>query len=329
MATTNSDHDQASLRILVTGADGFIGSLLCPYLQSSGYSVRRAVWKAQPSHDSTADWVIVGDIGPDTDWSNALKHVDAIIHLAGRAHVLRETALNPLDEFRRVNVGGTIQLATMAAENGIKRLVFISSIGVNGNSAPKNSPFTEHAPPAPTLPYAISKWEAEQALHSIATKSDLGIVVVRPPLVYGPSVPGNFLRLLRLANYGFPLPLGNIKNCRSFVSRTNLISFLHRCIEYPNAAGEIFLISDSEDVSTTQLIRKISHHLERPARLIPIPNSLANICGSILGKEHTVDQLWGSLVVDSSKARQLLDWEPPISMDEELALTAQWFKENR
>ncbi len=316
------------MQLLVTGADGFIGNSLYSALCDSGHSVRKSVWilKAHMSDDS---WVKTGDIGIDTNWSEAIKGVDVVIHLAGRAHILKETVQDALAEFRRVNVFATKQLAETAAQSGVRRFIFVSSIGVNGNSTLKDTPFTEESIPNPVSPYAISKWEAEQALHTIAMSTKLEVVIVRPTLVYGPGVPGNFRQLLKLVDKALPLPLANIQNHRSFISRTNLVDFLLRCVEHPAAAGETFLISDGEDVSTSELIRKIAHHLDRPARLFSLPESLCRLGSKIIGKEHAMDQLFCSLAIDSSKARKLLGWQPVVSMDEELAKIGKWFKEAR
>ncbi len=319
---------QSTPFVLITGASGFVGSHLTDVLRTHNYPLRLTVPPSEAA-SLTGDVVPVCASGNETDWRPTLAGIDVIVHLAARVHVLKETTTHPLDAFRAINTDSTRQLALQAVEQGVRRLVFISTIGVNGNSTPADQPFSELSPVAPHNPYAQSKWEAEQILSQIARETGLEVVIVRPPLVYGPHVPGNFSRLLKLTSYGLPLPLGNIKNRRSFISRTNLASFLHTCIECPQAAGETFLVSDGQDVSTTDLIRKIAHHLDRPARLFPFPESVIKLGGRILGKEHMITQIWDSLVVDPSKARDLLDWKPPITMDEELAQTADWFKRNR
>jgi UDP-4-keto-D-QuiNAc 4-reductase len=316
-----SDLPNAS-RILVTGADGFIGQTLCPVLERAGHRVRKAIWLPLPSADQ--DWFVSGDIGPDTDWSEALTGIDTVIHLAGRAHILKETAPDPLAEFRRVNVEGTRRLAQMAANSGVKRLVFISSIGVNGSSTPYDQPFTEESPAAPHNPYARSKWEAEQALQSIAQKTGLEIVIVRPPLVYGPGVKANFLQLLTWVQRGIPLPLGYVRNRRSLIGVQNLADFLRCAAEHPAAANQVFLVSDGDDLSTTELIRRMARALNRPARLVPVPAQLVNLPARMLGKEKLIEQLWGSLAVNMQKAHDLLRWTPPLSVDEGLKHTAAW-----
>jgi nucleoside-diphosphate-sugar epimerase len=316
------------MQLLVTGADGFIGRHLSRALSAEGYGLRKSVWKMKPGMSRT-EWVETGDIGTDTDWSGAIEGVDTIVHLAGRAHVLQETSADPIAEFRRINVYATRHLADMAVQAGIRRFVFVSSIGVNGDITSKGEIFTESSPPRPVSLYAISKLEAEQTLYTIAEKTELEVVIVRPTLVYGPGVPGNFLRLLWLINKGWPLPLANTHNLRSLVSCTNLVNFLILCVEHPAAAGETFLISDGADVSTPELIRRIAYYLGLSPLLFPFPEPLIRVTGAMLGKHHMVDQILGSLVVDSSKARRLLGWQPPISMDEELAQLAEWYKEGK
>ena len=236
------------MRVLVTGADGFIGSLLCPVLQDRGYRVRGAVRKSMPEHVLAFDWNVVGDIGPATNWTEALEGVDVVIHLAGRVHMLRDKGQDLLTEYRRVNTEGTQKLVDTAIGVGVKRLVFTSTVHVNGESATADEPFVESDASRPRGPYAVSKWEAEQLLHAATIGTELETVIVRPALVYGPGVKGNFLRLVKLVDRGIPLPLRCTRNRRSFVSRTNLIDFLIRCVEHPAAVGETFLISDHEDV---------------------------------------------------------------------------------
>ena len=316
------------MRVLVTGADGFIGSLLCPVLQDRGYRVRGAVRKSMPEHVLAFDWNVVGDIGPATNWTEALEGVDVVIHLAGRVHMLRDKGQDLLTEYRRANTEGTQKLLDTAIGVGVKRLVFTSTVHVNGESATADEPFVESDASRPRGPYAVSKWEAEQLLHAATIGTELETVIVRPALVYGPGVKGNFLRLVKLVDRGIPLPLRCTRNRRSFVSRTNLIDFLIRCVEHPAAVGETFLISDHEDVSTSELIRAIAAQFQRPVRLFPFPEPVIRLGGRVVKKDRIINQLWGSLVVDSSKARQVLDWQPPVALADELALLAEWFRKN-
>ena len=304
--------------------------------------------------------VVVGDIGPETDWSDALSGIEGIVHLAARVHVMRESAADPLAAFRLVNVASTERLVRQAAEAGVKRLVYISSVKVNGERTGDRGQrsevrgqekaevgsqksevrgrrsevrgrecelkevFSEKDVPEPQDPYAVSKWEAEQILAEISSATGIEIVIIRPPLVYGPNVRANFLRLLRWVNKGVPLPLGMVDNRRSLVSLDNLVDFLITCIEHPAAAGETFLVSDGEDLSTPALIRRIALSMNIPARLIPVPVCLLRLGGSLLGKKSEVDRLCGSLQVDISKAKSVLGWKPPLSVDEGLAKTADW-----
>lgn len=315
-------------RILVTGADGFVGSALCPSLEAEGLDVRRAVWKVTGSHNPAYKWVATGDIGPGTDWHALLDGVQVVIHLANRAHVMSETAAHPLREFRRVNTQGTLRLAEQAQAQGIRRFVFVSSIGVHGEVTPRGQRWTEGSPAKPANDYTLSKWEAEVSLQELAARTGWDVVVVRPPLVYGPSVPGNFLRLLHLAVRRLPLPLASVHNRRSFVAISNLVDFLKDCATHPAAANQTFLISDGEDISTAQLVQKLGYYLGIPQRLFPFPIFAMEWVGKLTGKSRTINSLFGNLCVDISKAQQLLDWHPVINMDEQLAQTAAWYRKN-
>ncbi|NDJ61560.1 MAG: NAD-dependent epimerase/dehydratase family protein [Chloroflexi bacterium] len=313
----------ADAPILITGANGFIGQHVCRYFAAQGHTVRAAVRTADRAVAATES-VMVGDIGPQTQWEPALAGTRAVVHLAGRAHVINETTDDdPLSLFREVNVEGTRTLAQAAAAVGVERFVFVSSIGVNGDSGT----FTEASPPAPHADYAVSKWEAEQALTEIADATGLAVTVVRPPLVYGPGAPGNFARLLRWVARGVPLPLANTNNRRSFVGVVNLADFLLRCVDHPAAMGELFLISDAEAISTTDLIRQMAAALDRSARLFPFPEPLLRAAGRIANRERLIDQLFGTLVVDAQKARDQLGWSPPQSLSAGLADVAQWYRE--
>ena len=237
---------------------------------------------------------------------------------------MRETANDPLAAFRRVNTLGTERLARQAAAAGVRRFVYVSSIQVNGNRT-TGSAFSECDVPKPHDPYAVSKWEAEQALYRVSAQTGLEMVVVRPPLVYGPGVKGNFLRLLQVIEHGLPLPLASVKNQRSLIGVRNLVDFLTLCVQYPAAAGETFLIADGEDVSTPELIRRLAQAMGRSARLWPCPVGPMRLAARAAGKESAIERLCGSLTVDSAKARTLLSWTPPVPMAEELgAIVKSW-----
>jgi len=310
--------------VLVTGANGFIGRVLCLALRQSGYGVREAVRNAA---ENRPDVIAVGNIGHDTHWTAALNGIRVVIHLSARAHILSDSAADPLTEFRAVNVEGTKRLAQQAAECGVQRLIFVSSIGVLGNSTELGEAFSERSIPQPKSLYAIAKWEAEEVLQQLHRETGLEIVVVRPPLVHGPGAPGNMARLLKGVYRGMPLPLANIDNHRSLVGVDNLASFLIRCVDAPAAANETFVISDEQNLSTTELIRLLADALNRPARLFPLPESAARMAARLVGKESMVDQLWGSLLVDSSKAYQHLGWKPPLTAAEGIKKMAQAYRE--
>lgn len=316
--------------VLVTGANGFIGSALCAELVHREYSVHGVVRELSRSIELRCEITTVGDIGSDTDWSRSLIGVDAIVHLAARVHVMQDTATDPLAEFRKVNVFGTERLAREAARAGVRRFVYVSSIKVNGESTDAHSgDFTEKNAPNPQDPYGVSKWEAEQAMHCVAQETGLEVVIVRPPLVYGPGVGANFLRLLRFVRKGVPLPFGAINNQRSLVYVGNLVDAIITCLEHPTAASQTYLISDGEDVSTPELIRRIAHALGRPARLLPVPPALLRVAGRLTGKSAEVDRLLDSLVIDSSKIRRGLGWKPPFTMEQGLQETADWYLRTR
>lgn len=300
--------------ILLTGATGFIGQHLLKAFTSRGIACRCAV---RQHASQVPNSVVVGEIDDKTYWSEALQGVDSVIHLAGRAHVLHDRSDDPLQEHRRVNTHGTIRLAQEMAARGCRRLVFVSTIGVHGDSTHLNQAVSESSPATPTTPYTIAKWEAEQQLASLY--DSLEIVVVRPPLVYGVNAPGNFGRLVRLVDSGVPLPFGAVNNLRSLVSVQNLCDFLITCASRPKAAGETFVISDGEDLSTAQLLKLIAAARKRSARLVPVPAKLLRIFFQVTGRERLATQLLGSLVVNSDKARRLLNWKPPMTVAESMS----------
>lgn len=305
-------------KIAVTGANGFVGQALLTALTGQGRAVRPVVRTS-----ATGGAVAVGDIGPATDWSAALDGVDIVVHTAARVHVMNEGATDPLTAFREVNVDGTLNLAQQAAEAGVRRLVFISSIKVNGEQTVPGTPFLVSDPPAPEDAYGLSKWEAEQALWQMVARTGLELVVVRPPLVYGPGVKGNFLAMLRWLDKGVPLPLGLIHNQRSLVALDNLVDLLMTCIDHPAAANQTFLVADGDDLSTTELLRRTAMALGRPARLLPVPQILLQAALKSIGKGTLAQRLCGSLQVDLSKAHELLGWTPSVTVDEALRKTAQ------
>ncbi|MCD5380543.1 SDR family oxidoreductase, partial [Candidatus Gracilibacteria bacterium] len=310
-------------RILVTGATGFIGQHLVQELVNNNFEVAVTIRKKNNLFSSTVTQFIVKDIESDPDWTAVLQDIECVIHLAGRAHVLKDKNPDPLTEFRRVNTDGTINLAHQAIKLGIKRFIFISSIGVNGNV--NNKPFSVNDIPNPIEPYAVSKYEAEFELQKLTNGSKMETVIIRPPLVYGPNAPGNFAQLIKVTNKGIPLPLGEIHNQRSFIAIENLIDLIITCIKHPAAANKTFLASDDEDLSTTDLLRRMAIALEKPSRLIPIPPSIITLGATLLGKKEIAQRLCGSLQVDINHTKKTLDWKPPVSVDEALKKTADAF----
>lgn len=301
-------------RIMVTGATGFIGSGLAKRLKNRGGEVVTPV-RSQHASDTGS---VVGEIDGDTDWRDALKAVDAVVHSAARAHIMKEGATDPLDEFRKINVEGTLNLARQAVEAGVRRFVYLSSIKVNGEQTVKGSPFCEEDLPAPEDPYGISKLEAERGLQIIARETGMEVVIIRPPLVYGPGVKGNFASVIKLVAKGLPLPLGAIYNKRSLVALDNLVDLIVTSIDHPSAGNEIFLVSDGEDLSTSDLLRRVAAAMGKPSRLIPVPASLLQFGATVVGKKAMAQRLLGSLQVDISKTRDVLGWTPPLSVDEGL-----------
>jgi len=289
-----------------------------PALLYRGHEPSAAVRYLMPNQHATLNSFVVGNIDGTTGWSKALQSAEAVIHLAARVHVMRESVADPLAEFRRVNTEGTLNLARQAATAGVRRFIFLSTIGVNGNSTLYGKVFAPTDTPSPHDPYSLSKYEAEIGVRSIAKSTGMEVVIIRPPLVYGANAPGNFGKLTRLIAKSLPLPLASINNLRSFVGIDNLVDFIITCLEHPAAANETFLVSDGEDLSTPDLIRRMARAMNRPARLLPVPVWALQAGASLLGKGDEVQRLCGNLQVDISKARKLLRWNPPISVDEGL-----------
>jgi UDP-glucose 4-epimerase len=320
-------------RVLVTGADGFVGRAVCRKLLESGYTpvagLRNADrWPAlQAATPGLSEFAVLGDLGANPNLSAALEDVSAVVHLAARVHVMNDDAIDPLHEFRRVNVEGAAALARAATALGVRRLVFVSTAKVNGEST-SGRPFAEGDAPAPQDPYATSKWEAEEVLRSIAVKTGLEVAIVRPPLVYGPGVRANFLRLMRLVERGLPLPLPATNNRRSLIGVENLADCLVRCVTHPGAANQTFMVSDGQDVSTRELVARLASPLGRRARFLPVPELFLRLAARLAGKEPALDRLLGSLELDSGKIRRTLGWKPPVTLDSGLAATARWYLES-
>jgi len=303
--------------ILLTGATGFVGNRLLSMLKEHGHQCRAAIRRPSSSVDVQTDSVVVGEIDANTGWHKAVQDIDVIVHLAARVHVMNEQSDNPLVEFRKVNLDGTRSLAQAAVKAGVKRFVYISTIKVNGE-ATQGKAFTSQDIASPSDPYAIAKWEAEKALQEISQESGLEVVVIRPPLVYGPGVKANFLNLIKLVQKRIPLPLAGIKNKRTLVALDNLADLIMTCCEHPAAAGQVFLAADDESVSTAELISKIALSFNQWSPVFYFPPALMAWASALLGKQAVWHRLSGSLQVDNSAAKKLLGWQPVTSMDEEL-----------
>jgi nucleoside-diphosphate-sugar epimerase len=315
--------------IVVTGANGFLGSSLVMRLASSeAFAVRAPLRSSRVCLPDSVVVLPIADLDASTDWQHVLPGVEVVVHASARVHVMSELADDPLVEFRKVNVDGTLNFARQAAAAGVKRFIFISSIKVNGEVTSSGMPFSASDTPAPVDSYGLSKAEAEQGLRELAVATGMEVVIIRPVLVYGPGVKANFLSMMRWLSKGVPLPLGAIHNRRSLVSVENLISLIVTCIDHPQAANQTFLVSDGEDVSTSDLLRKLSVALGAPIWLLPVPVWLVSRAAALLGKRSASQRLFESLQVDISKNQALLDWRPPFSLDQGLKRTAQHFLES-
>ena len=304
-------------RVLITGGQGFIGSTVAHYFSSKDIVVRISSRKTTNINIKKGiENCITSDLKADTDWSEALIGVDVVVHCAGRAHILRDTSLDSLKAFRMANRDGTINLARQAATLGVKRFIFLSSVGVNGATSMPNKPFTENDVPAPHSEYAISKLEAENELFVISKTTGMEVVVIRPPLVYGCAAPGNFALLIKAISSRVPLPFGAIKNLRSMIFVENLADFIFQAAINPRAANQIFLISDGEDLSISEVIRNLSNAMKIRPLLLPVPLGLLRVLAKCVGVHGAVNKLCDNLQIDSSKARRLLGWSPPFSRDE-------------
>ena len=314
------------MKILVTGASGFLGGRLCEELANQKLDYVPVYRKNQPKIQHS---LFIHSLNAQTDWSNNFTNVDYVIHCAARVHVMNELESDPLALFREVNVDGTLNLARQAAANGVKRFIFISSIKVNGNSTLLNEPFRPEDKAEPQDPYGISKAEAEYGLREIEKDTEMEVVIIRPPLVYGPGVKANFAAIMKLTSLGIPLPFGSItKNKRSMVYIDNLVDLIITCVFHPKAAGETFLVSDNDDLSTARMIKTLSFSLGKKGWMLPIPVKLFENLGRLSGKSEIIERLCGSLQVDISKTIQLLNWQPPTSVKDAFIETTSQFMFN-
>lgn len=312
--------------ILVTGSSGLVGQSLTTQLLHAGYEVRGVARSSPPNLvGSRYEFAPIGDFSEVSNWQSLLAGVSTIVHTIARVHIMDDKAVSPLEEFRKLNVQATLALAAQAAAEGVKRFIFISSIKVNGESTQDEKPFLETDDTVPTDPYGLSKFEAEQGLLAIAQQTNMEVVIIRPPLIYGPGVKANFASMMKWVKRGIPLPFGAVDNKRSLIALENLVDFITRCIEHPKAANEIFLISDGQAISTTELMQVVAKAFGNKPVLIPIPVSFMQFAASMIGKQAVADRLFGTLEVDSTKARNLLGWQPVITMDEQLKKMAVVF----
>jgi nucleoside-diphosphate-sugar epimerase len=312
-------------KILVTGANGSIGRTLCERMLGENLRVHGAVRPGKASLlPKGVEVILIDSIDGDTDWKNTFEGVNTVVHLAARVHVMKDSSSNPFAEYCKVNVNGTERLAHEAASANVKRFIYMSSVKVNGEGRP--TPYNEEDIQKPQDNYSLSKWEAEKVLSNIAEETGMEIVILRSPLVYGPRVKANFLRLLKVAERGIPLPLASIDNRRSLIYLGNVVDAIITCIKHPRANGQTYLVSDGEDISTPKLVRLISKAMGKKARLFSFPPNILKTIGKITGRSAEIERLIGSLCVDSRKIRTMLGWNPPYTLEEGIRKTVLWYK---
>ena len=305
------------MNILLTGASGFLGSCLSDFLNKNDqFDLTCVTRRSRPTGSGTDVLIDSFDVSPE--WASALTRKNVVIHAAARAHIMKDEVLNPLAEYRKVNVEGTLNLAQQAAAAGVKRFIFISSIKVNGEQTSLGKPFFLYDAPSPEDFYGTSKYEAEVGLRELAAETGMEVVIIRPPLVYGPGVKGNFASMIKLVGKGLPLPLGALHNKRSLVALDNLVDLIITCIDHPGAANETFLVSDGEDLSTTQLLQGVAEAMSKPSRLISVPAGLLQFGATLIGKKAVAQRLLGSLQVDISHTQKCLNWTPPFTVKQGL-----------
>lgn len=317
------------MNVLVTGASGFVGSATLARLARDGaHRLRAATRRPEATATIGGDCIMIGDLSDTADWTAALRGMDVVVHAAARVHVMREAATDALAEYRRANVDGTLQLARQAVRAGVRRFVFLSSIKVNGEATEPGRPFTAADRPAPIDPYGLSKLEAERGLAELAEQTGLELVVVRPVLVYGPGVRANFRSMMRWLSLGVPLPLASVRNARSLVALDNLADLIAVLVEHPAAASEVFLVSDDEDLSTPQLLRRTAAAMGKRARLLPFPPALLELAATVARRPGAARRLTGSLQVDIAATRTRLGWTPPVGVQEALRRTTDDYLEH-
>lgn len=312
-------------KVLITGATGFVGRALVARALFEGLQIRVGARRRVSYWPSGLECAPTVELAPESDWNIALDGVHTVVHLAARVHVMRDYAADTMAEFRRVNVAGTMTLARQAVDAKVRRLIFVSSIKVNGEGRQINRPYTAEDVPEPADPYGVSKYEAERGLVRLAEETGLEIVIIRPVLVYGPGVKGNFFSMLRWLHCGVPLPFGAVRNKRSLVALDNLVDLVLTCLRKPEAANQTFLVSDGEDLSTTELLQRAARAMNRPAHLFSVPTPLLRAGATLLGRRAAMTRLCGSLQVDIAKTQRLLGWAPPVSVEQGLQETVNYY----
>ncbi|CAI8797903.1 UDP-glucose 4-epimerase [Pseudomonas sp. IT-P100] len=317
------------MRVMITGSSGFVGTKLVKVLADKDGIDVLAATRHEPTDCPTSVTILKNcHISAEMDWTAYLSSVNVVIHTAARVHIMDDRTPDPMAAFRAVNVQGTMRLAEQAAEMGVQRFIFLSSVKVNGEETPHGEAYTADQAPAPADPYGVSKMEAESQLRTLAERSGMEVVIIRPVLVYGPGVKANFLKMMKWIDSGVPLPFGAIHNSRSLVALDNLVDLIVLCIDHPRAANQTFMVSDGEDLSSTELMRRMARALNKPARLFPVPVGLLTQCVRLIGKPHLSQRLCGSLKVDTRKTLDILDWKPVVTVESALKEVAAYFQEN-